>query len=61
MYIGSQPAEVTSFTDTQIVVEVDSVDAGEQMVKVETADGFATNVYVIFKATCNSDNYFAKY
>ena len=44
MYIGSQPAEVTSFTDTQIIVEIDSLDAGEQMVKVETADGFATNV-----------------
>ena len=43
MYIGSQPAEVTSFTDTQIIVEIDSVDAGEQMVKVETAEGLATD------------------
>ena len=43
MYIGSQPAEVTSFTDTQIVIEIDNVDAGEQMVKVETAEGLATD------------------
>ena len=43
MYVGSQPAVVTSFSDTQIVIEVESVDAGIQMVKVETSDGFALN------------------
>ena len=43
MYVGSQLAEVTSFSDTQVIVEVDSVDAGNQQVKVETADGFAVD------------------
>ena len=44
VYIGSKPAVITSFSDSQVVVEVESVDAGIQMVKVETSDGFALNV-----------------
>ena len=32
---------MTSFTDTQIIVDIGAVEAGTQSLKVETVNGFA--------------------
>lgn len=50
MFIGSLEAEVTSWTDSQIVVEVTDVSAGAHDLLVETSNGRATDAYVLLLA-----------
>ena len=41
VYIGAKQATIVSWSASQVVVDVDAVDAGSQEIRLDTLSGFA--------------------